>query len=59
MTRKCKVCKTNEAEWIMQYVGEDTPSFTLPGYHYRGFPTTPVCDDCKNRIIKEAQSEKV
>lgn len=25
-------------------------SFSLPGNHYRGFPTVGVCDGCKQRI---------
>jgi hypothetical protein len=55
--RRCKVCGKNEAEWIMQYM--DTfdnggnaymPTFSLPGHHYRGFRTIPVCDPCKLKI---------
>lgn len=50
---KCQLCKRDEAIWAMQYIGEDTPTFTTLGSHYRGFRVTKVCDDCKE--IKEAQ----
>jgi len=54
MTRKaptCQICDTNEAEWAMQYVASDRPSFSSLGSHYRGFPVTKVCDPCKEGII--------
>lgn len=49
-TRKpptCKICGQNEAIWAMQYIGEETPTFSSLGWHYRGFPVTKVCDICK------------
>ena len=47
---KCKLCKTNEAEWAMQYIGEDTPSFYTLGSHIRGFRVTKVCGVCREKI---------
>ncbi len=46
-TVKCQLCKQNEAEWAMQFVAEDTPSFSALGSHYRGFSVTKVCDKCR------------
>lgn len=45
---KCQLCKQNEAEWAMQFVAEDTPSFSALGSHYRGFTVEKVCDHCRN-----------
>ncbi len=25
-------------------------TFTVPGWHYRGFPAIPLCDQCKEKI---------
>jgi hypothetical protein len=47
--RKCKICKKNEALYLMQYIASDTPSFYFPGEHVRGFGTTPVCEDCAEK----------
>jgi UDP-galactopyranose mutase len=44
---KCQYCKQNEAEWAMQFVVEDTPTFTVLGNHYRGFTVTKVCGKCQ------------
>jgi hypothetical protein len=29
---------------------DDTPTFTLPGSHYRGFAALACCDACKARV---------
>lgn len=50
---KCRICKNEEALWSWQPLGpaEDSrETFTAPGFHYRGFPVIPVCDDCKQNI---------
>ena len=47
---RCQVCHQNEAIWAMQYVGEDTPTFSTLGSHYRGFRVTKVCDGCREHI---------
>ncbi len=58
MARKCKVCCAKRpATWIMQYIASDEPIFVLPGSHYRGFKTTPVCDACKAEIQKHAKEQ--
>lgn len=44
---KCQVCKKNEAIWAAQFIGEDVPTFSTLGSHYRGFPVVKVCDICK------------
>ena len=43
---KCQICRKREAEWAMQYIGEDTPTFSTLGSHYRGFKVVKVCDEC-------------
>jgi len=57
--RKCKICKTNESVYVMQYIGSDEPSFYFPGSHIRGFSTTPVCEECAEKQRQAAQAEKV
>jgi hypothetical protein len=49
---KCRVCKSNEAEWSWQPMGpgSDNDTFTLPGSHYRGFAVIKVCAACKEQI---------
>lgn len=48
---KCKLCRQREAAWAMQFVGDDnTPTFTVLGWHYRGFAVTKVCDPCKVKL---------
>lgn len=46
---KCQICKTNEAAWALQYIGDPEPTFSRLGSHYRGFHVTKVCDDCRAR----------
>lgn len=44
---KCRICKEREAEWSWQPFGpaEDSrETFTVPGWHYRGFAVIPVSD---------------
>ena len=48
---RCQLCLQNEAMWAMQYVGDDKPTFTLLGSHYRGFRVVKVCDACKEKEI--------
>lgn len=49
---KCQLCRKNEAVWSMQYIAEDKPTFAVPGWHYRGFKVTKVCDECQ-KVIEE------
>jgi hypothetical protein len=46
MTR-CQVCKTTEAIWAAQFIGENIPTFSTLGSHIRGFAVVKVCDTCK------------
>lgn len=46
-SRKCQICKEHDSVWIMQFVAEDEPTFTRPGYHYRGFAIIKICGQCK------------
>lgn len=56
----CQFCGVNRADWYMQYVGSDAPTYCIPGWHYRGFPTTPICDECKQQIERaEARHERL
>ena len=56
---KCQLCKINEAEWAMQFIGEDKPTFSFLGSHYRGFAVTKVCDECKERELGKYQQVTV
>lgn len=50
---QCRICKDREAQWSWQPFGpaEDSrETFTVPGWHYRGFPVIPVCEVCKDKI---------
>ena len=49
----CEMCADREAEWAMQYVADTRPSFSRLGSHYRGFPVTAVCEECKELRIRE------
>ena len=46
---RCQCCRVNESEWAWQPFGPDDKitSFSVPGYHYRGFPALKICNDCK------------
>jgi hypothetical protein len=50
--KRCAVCHGNNSAMAWQPFGpgEDWKVFCLPGSHYRGFPTIPVCLDCMARI---------
>jgi hypothetical protein len=51
-TQKCQICKEKEAEYAMQYIGSDKPSFYSLGWHIRGFRVTKVCEDCRKKVIE-------
>ena len=53
MTTKCKICQTNGAEWAMQFIGENKPSFYAIGWHMRGFAVTKICEICRQEEIKK------
>jgi hypothetical protein len=46
--RRCVSCN-EDADYIWQPFGPgETPAvFVRPGYHARGFPALPLCDECK------------
>ena len=48
--RKCERCEQRPAEWALQYIGDDRPTFTTLGSHYRGFRLTKLCDLCKEAL---------
>lgn len=51
--RKCKICRTHEADWAWQPFGpsEDCrDGMAFLGSHYRGFPVIPICDFCLNTM---------
>ena len=54
---KCRVCKQEEAIWAMQYIGEDVPTFSRIGSHYRGFGVVKLCDNCKKAILVECPTQ--
>lgn len=50
--RLCTQCKREPAEWALQYIAEDKPTFTTLGWHYRGFSVMRLCDRCKEDLLK-------
>lgn len=40
----------------MQFIGEEKPTFSTLGSHYRGFPVLKICDECRERF--KAQYER-
>lgn len=58
MARRCVTCKANnrkaDATWAMQFMAEDTPTFTTFGWHYRGTKVFPVCDDCQAALSEKS-----
>jgi hypothetical protein len=53
--RRCRLCTEREGVWTWQPFGpEGNFLFTLPGNHYGGFPTLPVCDRCKANVERHA-----
>jgi len=52
----CQICKKEPVTWYVQDIaGELTAS--LPGWHYRGFHITKVCDQCKEDMLKQDRLE--
>jgi hypothetical protein len=51
---KCQRCRQLPAIWALQYVGDDRPSVSLLGSHYRGFRVTKLCGACKDTVLQEA-----
>jgi hypothetical protein len=53
-TQKCsRIGCENEAEYAWQPFGPDSSpigTFTMLGWHYRGFPTLKLCGDCHDNI---------
>jgi len=53
--RACDSCKERLAEWAVQYVGDDKPSVTTLGSHYRGFRVLRLCEACKEDLVKQVK----
>ena len=53
---KCQVCKTEYAEFAVQYIASDEPSVYCLGEHIRGFSMLKVCWDCAQEIKAKAKS---
>jgi hypothetical protein len=50
--RACTQCKERPAEWALQYISADKPSFTTLGSHYRGWSIRArLCDKCKEDLL--------
>jgi hypothetical protein len=53
MAANCRICgSTAIVSWQPFGPSPDGPrsGFSMPGWHYRGFPVVPVCDLCKTLI---------
>jgi hypothetical protein len=50
--RSCTQCKKDPAEWALQYVASDKPTFSRLGSHYRGFKVVArLCWNCKEILL--------
>uniref|UniRef100_A0A6M3KSJ5 Uncharacterized protein n=1 Tax=viral metagenome TaxID=1070528 RepID=A0A6M3KSJ5_9ZZZZ len=50
--RACDQCKREPAEWALQYISADKPSFTTLGSHYRGWSIKArLCNVCKEELL--------
>ena len=49
--RACDSCKREPAEWAVQYIAEDKPTFSTLGSHYRGFQVLRLCEKCKEDLL--------
>lgn len=49
---KCAACHKNERVFLWQPCGpaNDWNLFMFPGWHYRGFSSVPICDECRKKI---------
>jgi len=58
--RKCQLCRQRPAVHAMQYMDgpNKPPTFVRPGYHYRGWKVTKVCDECKQSIERGETPQK-
>lgn len=54
--RACDQCKERPAEWALQYIASDKPTFTTLGSHYRAFQVLRLCDKCKEELLKQVKS---
>lgn len=55
--RKCRICRKREAVYLLQDLG-DGPVLYLPGWHIRGFPAIPVCEECGEQAKRKTQSNR-
>ncbi len=54
---KCQLCRQRPAEWAMQYLGEDRPTFYRLGWHARGFKVVKVCEQCRQAERAKHESD--
>ncbi len=49
---QCQICRNRARDWAWQPFGpgESGVTFSLPGSHYRGFPTIMICSYCKEQV---------
>lgn len=48
----CTQCKRDPAEWALQYIAEDRPTFSTLGSHVRGFRIVArLCWNCKEILL--------
>ncbi len=58
--RLCDECKQAEAIYAMQFVGEERPTFSRLGWHYRGFRIiAQVCGACSAKIENDAIYQRI
>jgi len=57
---KCQCCKKQEATWAWQPFGPDPTLYLFCelGWHYRGFPSIRVCDECKKLISWASEADR-
>jgi hypothetical protein len=54
--RACTQCKERPAEWALQYIADDKPTFSTLGSHYRGWGIAGrLCEKCKEDLLKQVK----
>jgi len=50
--RACTQCERDPAEWALQYIAEDKPTFSTLGSHVRGFKIVArLCWNCREILL--------
>jgi hypothetical protein len=54
----CTQCNERPAIWALQYVGDDRPTLTTLGSHYRGWRIVArLCSECAEEVTRGVVSQ--